>query len=76
MDFTKCYMVEIATNQEISLNKNGNKYYIVLSNGAENVFKHFETLEEAEEKYLKIASYFIHNYYNFEDRKKELLGDD
>ena len=62
--------------QSLKLNKSGNKYQVCHYDKAATKYtsKTFETIEEAERAFFKIASCFIHGTYSAEDRAKMLLN--
>lgn len=73
MNYTIVYTEDLMTNQKLGLVKNGNKYYIELSNGEEVARKHFDNLNKAQEKYTRLMGIIINCYYNFNARKEILM---
>lgn len=73
MNYTMCYTKDLMTEQALTLVKNGNKYYIELSNGEEVARKHFDNLNDAQAKYNRLTGIIINCYYNFKDRKEILM---
>lgn len=73
MDYTICYSKDLASMQTLSLNKNGNKYYITLSDGDKTTIAHFDNKEDAKDKFLLINQYFMDGWGDFEYRRKKLL---
>lgn len=75
MNYTMCYMKDLMCEQELNLVKNGNKYYIELSNGEEVARKHFDNLNDAQAKYTRLVGIIINCCYDFKTRKEILMED-
>lgn len=75
MVYTICYANDLASKQEISLNKNGNKYYVELYDKEEKKYtkRDFDNKEDAHDKFLLITQYFLDSWGDFEYREKRLL---
>ena len=76
MHYTVSIMSDPTGEQQINLDKVGNKYLVGLRNKPTSTYKHrtFDTLAEAEQKFLYLASCIIRGNYSFEDRVKILEG--
>ena len=75
MNYTMCFTTDLMTDQELNLVKNGNKYYIELCNQKEVVRNDFDSLEVAQNRYMRLLHVIIPCWYSWEDRKKMLLED-
>jgi len=73
MNYTMCYMKDLMCEQELNLIKDGNKYYIELSNGDEVVRRHFDNLNDAQAKFTQLTGIIVGCYYNFKTRKEILM---
>ena len=71
IDFTK----DLATEQEVSLVKSGNKYYVELydKEGKKYAKRDFDNKEDAHDRFLLITQYFLDCWGSFEFRKNKLL---
>ena len=74
MHYTITEMNDLAGSQRLLLNKKGNQYEVGLYNRSTSTYKYriFDTQEEAEAKFLCLASCIIRGIYNYEDRVKIL----
>ena len=72
MAYSIVTMKDLQFNQIIEIVKEGNTYNVDFTDKNTFITKKFRTLEEAQQVYLKIASYIIQGLYTFEQRAKEL----
>lgn len=75
MFYTITTMDDFSGMQSLKLNKSGNQYQVChyYKEATKYTSKTFETIEDAERAFFKIASCFIHGTYSAEDRAKMLL---
>lgn len=73
MNYTIATTKDLATDQSLTFGKNGQYYTIGLydSNGNGTTINILNN-NQAESIYLKLASYIINGYYNFDDRLQVL----
>lgn len=76
MHYTVSLMSDPAGDQSLNLNKVGNQYLVGIRNHPTSTYKHrtFDTLAEAEAKFLYLASCIIRGNYSFEGRVEILFG--
>ena len=72
MNYTITFMHDNNGNQEIGIDKQGNKYMVWHNNQAWGSFVHktFDTIEEAEGLFMTLARCFIRGEWSVEDRIK------
>jgi len=70
MNYTILSTKDMATNQELELVKNGNKYYITLSGENELIGKkEFDEMNEAIKTYNSMIEIIARGYYTYTGRK-------
>lgn len=76
MHYTISLMSDPVGDQNLSLDKVGNQYRVGLRDFLHYTYKHrtFDTLAEAEAKFLYLASCIIRGNYSFEGRVEILFG--
>ena len=74
MHYTISILSDPHGGQQLNIDKVGNQYLVGLRNEETGTYKHrrFDTLAEAEKKFLYLASCIINGNYSFEDRVKIL----
>lgn len=77
MNYTMLTTRDHASNQVISLDKNGNQYYIWFNEDFTNIdskadTRVFDNLEDAKAKYCEIINCMILGYFSYKDRCKLL----
>ena len=74
MNYTILYTEDLATGQSIDITKDGTTYSINYYDKESNtlIHKRFKTIDKAQAEYQKIANYFIHGVYTFEQRSEDL----
>lgn len=75
MNYTILYTKDIATEQVADITKDGSTYIVALAYCDNYISKRVKTINEAQNIYNNIINCFINGLYNFEDRKKILLGE-
>ena len=73
MNYTIMYSVDMASSQELSLNKKGNSYNVLLANANNGTSVTFTSIDKALEKYNKLVECFAKGLYSYEDRVKILI---
>lgn len=70
MSYTITFATDVAGNQEVSLNKSGNKFIVYLDGNEDGVWvsKQFDTIEQATAVYMKIVEAFATGCYSWKDR--------
>lgn len=76
MQYTITHMEDYNGMQQINLDQTGNKYLVGHYNKGTKTYTHktFDTIEDAETAFLKLASCFIRGDYSPEDRAAMLLA--
>lgn len=74
MNYTITTMESADEMQRLHLDKTGNRYLVGFADLTyrEYAYKYFDTLDEAEQAFLKLASCFIRSTYSAKDRAEML----